>query len=68
MTGGESWMDESVTDDWLNCDALDVISIHAYGTGDFETASIETYVQRALATNKKLIFEEWCVSLFCLCL
>lgn len=59
MTGGESWMDESVTDDWLNCEYLDVVSIHAYGIGDFETSSIETYVSRAQAAGKKLIFEEW---------
>lgn len=60
-TGGESWMAESVQPGFLACDALDVISIHAYGTGDFTTSSIETYVKQAQKVGKKLIFEEWCV-------
>lgn len=60
-TGGESWMAESVQPGFLACDALDVISIHAYGTGDFATSSIETYVKQAQKPGKKLIFEEWCV-------
>lgn len=59
ITGGESWMAESVQPDFLTCDALDVISIHAYGTGDFATASIETYVKQAQNAGKLLIFEEW---------
>ncbi|PCH43597.1 glycoside hydrolase family 5 protein [Wolfiporia cocos MD-104 SS10] len=59
MTGGESWMAESVQPDWLTCDSLDVISIHAYGTGDYDTSSIETYVQQAQSAGKKLIMEEW---------
>ena len=58
-TGGESWMSESVMPDWLSCDALDVIAIHSYGTGDFETSAIETYVNQARAAGKKLIYEEW---------
>ncbi|KAI0809250.1 glycoside hydrolase [Irpex lacteus] len=58
-TGGESWMDESVQPDWLSCPALDVISIHAYGTGDYATSAIQTYVSRAQAAGKKLIMEEW---------
>lgn len=61
VTGGESWMAESVQPDFLTCDALDVISIHAYGTGDFSTSSIKNYVQQAQSAGKKLIFEEWCV-------
>ncbi|KAF7986228.1 hypothetical protein HWV62_38679 [Athelia sp. TMB] len=59
VTGGESWMAESVQPGLLACDALDVISIHAYGTGDFATSSIETYVKQAQKAGKKLIFEEW---------
>ncbi|KAI0935851.1 hypothetical protein AcV5_004154 [Taiwanofungus camphoratus] len=59
VTGGESWMAESVQPDFLTCDALDVISIHAYGTGDFSTSSIKNYVQQAQSAGKKLIFEEW---------
>lgn len=55
-------MDESVQPDWLTCGALDAISVHAYGTGDYSTSSIQTYVQRAQAAGKKLIMEEWYVS------
>ncbi|KIJ62581.1 glycoside hydrolase family 5 protein [Hydnomerulius pinastri MD-312] len=47
VTGGECWMDESVQPD---CDALDVISIHAYGAGDFATSSIQTYL--AISTRE----------------
>lgn len=59
ITGGESWMDESVQPDFLTCGALDAISIHAYGTGDYATSAIQTYVQRAQAAGKKLLMEEW---------
>ena len=55
-------MDESVQPDWLSCPALDVISIHAYGVGDYSTSSIKTYVSRAQAAGKKLIMEEWYAS------
>lgn len=61
ITGGESWMDESVQPNWLTCSALDAISIHAYGTGDYATSSIQTYVQRAQAAGKRLLMEEWSV-------
>lgn len=64
MTGGESWMAESVQPDYLTCDDLDVISIHAYSTGDYETSSIQTYVQQAQNAGKKLILEEWGVCYF----
>ncbi|KAH7919242.1 glycoside hydrolase family 5 protein [Leucogyrophana mollusca] len=59
VTGGESWMSESVQPDWLNCTSLDVISIHSYGTGDFVTSSIQAYVQQAQQAGKKLLYEEW---------
>lgn len=59
MTGGESWMDESVQPGFLSCASLDVVSIHAYGVGDFATSAIQTYVQRAQNAGKKLIMEEW---------
>jgi len=59
LTGGESWMDESVPSGFLSCDALDVVSIHAYGVGDFATSAIQTYIQRAQSAGKKLIMEEW---------
>ncbi|GBE85307.1 hypothetical protein SCP_0704940 [Sparassis crispa] len=59
LTGGESCMSESVQLDYLTCDALDVISIHAYGVTDYNTSSIETYVQQAQAAGKLLLMEEW---------
>ncbi|QRV94694.1 Cellulase (glycosyl hydrolase family 5 protein) [Ceratobasidium sp. AG-Ba] len=59
MTGGESWMSESVKSAWLNCAALDVVAIHAYGVGDFTTSNIQTYVNQAKSAGKKLIFQEW---------
>ncbi|KAF8598376.1 glycoside hydrolase family 5 protein [Ceratobasidium sp. AG-I] len=59
MTGGESWMSESVKSSWLSCAALDVIAIHAYGVGDFTTSNIQTYVNQAKSAGKKLIFQEW---------
>ncbi|GJE87868.1 glycoside hydrolase family 5 protein [Phanerochaete sordida] len=58
-TGGESWMDESVQPNWLTCSSLDAIAIHAYGTGDYATSAIQTYVQRAQAAGKLLFMEEW---------
>jgi len=58
-TGGESWMDESVQDGWLNCPSIDMISVHSYGTGDFETSAILPYVQRAKNAGKLLVVEEW---------
>ena len=62
MTGGESWVDESVQDGWLNCTSLDVVSLHAYSPGDYNTTFLQTYIQCAQASNKKLIMEEWSVS------
>jgi mannan endo-1,4-beta-mannosidase len=59
MTGGESWLSESVKSSWLSCASLDVIAIHAYGVGDYTTSSIQTYVNQAKAAGKKLIFQEW---------
>jgi len=58
-TGGESWLDESMQPDWFNCAALDVIAIHGYGVGDFDTNKIRGYVQKAQKSGKKLIFQEW---------
>ena len=58
-TGGESWLSESVQPGFLSCDALDVVAIHAYGVGDYDTSSIETYIQQAQNAGKKLIMEEW---------
>ncbi|KAG8846974.1 hypothetical protein FRB96_001724 [Tulasnella sp. 330] len=59
VTGGESWMDESVNSVLLACPYLDVISIHAYGTGDLVTSAITPYVTEAVNAGKKLLFEEW---------
>ncbi|KAI0684965.1 glycoside hydrolase [Cerioporus squamosus] len=59
LTGGESWVNESVQSAWLSCAALDVISLHAYGVGDFATSSLQTYVIEAKNAGKKLIMEEW---------
>jgi len=58
-TGGESWLDESMQPDWFSCAALDVIAIHAYGVGDFDTNKISNYVKKAESSGKKLIFQEW---------
>jgi len=58
-TGGESWLDESMQPDWFTCDSLDVIAIHAYGPGDFDTGKIQGYVQQATQNGKMLIFQEW---------
>lgn len=52
-------MSESVQPGFLSCSDLDVVAIHAYGTGDYDTSSIETYVQQAQTAGKKLIMEEW---------
>ncbi|RPD58585.1 glycoside hydrolase [Lentinus tigrinus ALCF2SS1-7] len=59
LTGGESWVSESVQSPWLSCAALDVISLHAYGVGDFATANLQTYVTEAKNAGKKMIMEEW---------
>jgi len=58
-TGGESWLDESMQPDWFTCPYLDVLAIHAYGTGDFDQSKIAGYVKQAVANNKKLLFQEW---------
>ncbi|KAH9933245.1 glycoside hydrolase [Epithele typhae] len=58
-TGGESYLDESMQTAWFGCDALDMLAIHAYGPGDFDTAKLEGYVTKAVAAGKLLIMEEW---------
>ncbi|KAI0358966.1 glycoside hydrolase [Trametes cingulata] len=59
MTGGESFLTESVQPDWLSCAELDVISIHAYGVGDLQTSALQPFVQQAQNAGKKLLMEEW---------
>lgn len=52
-------MSESVQSAWLSCAALDVISLHAYGVGDFATSNLQTYVNQAKNAGKKMLMEEW---------
>ncbi|KAH9923009.1 glycoside hydrolase [Amylocystis lapponica] len=58
-TGGESWLSESVQEAFLDCPALDIISIHAYGPGDLTVNALKPYVQKAQNKGKKLLLEEW---------
>ncbi|CAI6099504.1 unnamed protein product [Clonostachys chloroleuca] len=58
-TGGGAWLDNSLLDSYFNCDALDVLAIHAYGIGDFETSKLKPYVKRAQDAGKMLIMQEW---------
>ena len=57
-TGGGSYMADSLQDSYFSCDALDVLAIHAYGVGDFDTDSIKGYVSKAQNAGKKLIMQE----------
>lgn len=45
--------------DWFTCESLDVLAIHGYGTSDFDTIKIKSYVDKAKAAGKKLLFQEW---------
>ena len=58
-TGGGAYLANSLLDPYFSCAALDVLAIHAYGVGDFDTAKLKTYVDRAKSSNKKLIMQEW---------
>jgi mannan endo-1,4-beta-mannosidase len=58
-TGGGAWLANSLLDPYFTCDALDVLAIHAYGTGDFETSALQPYVTKAQDAGKKLIMQEW---------
>ncbi|KAF7713522.1 Beta-1,3-mannanase [Penicillium ucsense] len=58
-TGGGAWLANSLLDPYFSCDALDVLSIHAYGVGDFATSALQPYVTKAQNAGKKLIMEEW---------
>ncbi|KAH9946937.1 glycoside hydrolase [Amylocystis lapponica] len=59
VTGGESWLSESVQKAFLTCPDLDVISIHSYGGGDLSKETLDPYVQQAKDANKMLLLEEW---------
>ncbi|KAI5115894.1 hypothetical protein M0805_002469 [Coniferiporia weirii] len=61
-TGGESWLDESMQSGYFTCASFDILAIHAYGSGDFDTGKIQAYVQKATSAGKKLLFQEWCVA------
>ncbi|KLO14435.1 glycoside hydrolase family 5 protein [Schizopora paradoxa] len=58
-TGGASWLDESVQQGWLDCPAIDIVAVHAYGAGDLNTTKIESYVDLAKAAGSRLMFQEW---------
>ena len=58
-TGGGSYLDNSLLDPYFRCAALDVLAIHAYGTGDFGTSKLAGYVTKAQKAGKKLIMQEW---------
>lgn len=58
-TGGGAYLDNSLLDAYFTCSALDVLAIHAYGTGDYATNKLEGYVQTANDNGKKLIMQEW---------
>ncbi|GME50098.1 putative glycoside hydrolase family 5 protein [Neofusicoccum parvum] len=58
-TGGGGWVDTSLLDDYFSCAALDVLAIHAYGTGDLTAAKLQPFVDRAAAAGKKLLMQEW---------
>ncbi|KAH6887652.1 glycoside hydrolase superfamily [Thelonectria olida] len=58
-TGGGSYLATSLLNSYFSCSALDVLAIHAYGTGDFSTSALAPYVTKAKNANKKLIMQEW---------
>lgn len=58
-TGGASYLQPSVQDAYLSCDALDAIAIHAYGLGDLTTDALAPYVEKAVNAGKKLYVQEW---------
>lgn len=58
-TGGGAYLDNSLLDPYFSCESLDILAIHAYGTGDFETSKLQRYVTKAKNAGKKLIMQEW---------
>jgi mannan endo-1,4-beta-mannosidase len=58
-TGGGAYLSNSLLDPYFSCKALDVLAIHAYGTGDFATSALQPYVTKAQNAGKKLIMQEW---------
>ncbi|KAI8943030.1 hypothetical protein NX059_001066 [Plenodomus lindquistii] len=58
-TGGGAYLSNSLLTPYFSCPALDILAIHAYGVGDFATAALEPYVQKAKDAGKMLIMQEW---------
>lgn len=58
-TGGGSYVDTSLQNGYFSCDALDVLAIHAYGTGDLTQDKLSPYVTKAQKAGKKLLMQEW---------
>lgn len=58
-TGGGSYLATSVQDGYFSCGALDMIAIHAYGTGDLTKKALDPYVKKAQNASKKLMMQEW---------
>ncbi|KAJ5677067.1 glycoside hydrolase family 5 protein [Penicillium maclennaniae] len=58
-TGGGAYLATSLLDAYFSCKALDVLAIHAYGTGDFATDALTPCVSKAQESGQKLIMEEW---------
>jgi len=58
-TGGGGWLDVSMQDAYFHCDALDVLAIHAYAPGDYDTTRLKNYVTKAQQNGKKLMMQEW---------
>jgi mannan endo-1,4-beta-mannosidase len=58
-TGGGGWVDVSLLDGYFTCGDLDVLAIHAYGTGDYVTSKLAGYVFKAQSHGKKLLMQEW---------
>lgn len=58
-TGGGGWVDVSLLDGYFTCPGIDVLGIHAYGTGDLTQAKLAPYVTKAVQNGKKLVMQEW---------
>ena len=54
-----SYLATSMQDVYFSCSALDVIAIHVYSVGDFDTLELKTFVDKTNNASKKLIMQEW---------
>ncbi len=59
-TGGESWLDESMQPTWFSCPSLDILAIHAYGTGDFDQVILSPF----LSSLRCFLYPAWSVDNF----